>query len=163
MTALAPNAIAAQLRLALLYSRVQEHRKAVERYRLVIEAQPRNSLALNNLAYALGVYLKTPEEALPFARRAVAAAPESASILDTLAWIEYLTGNTTEAVKLLTEAIRRAPGNAEVRLHAAIVSAAAGSWAETETHLKEALRLDPSLAKQQDVENLQRKLSARRK
>lgn len=163
MTTLAPNATAAQQRLALLYDSLREHGKAVERYRIVIETQPRNSVALNNLAYALGVHLKSPKEALPFARRAVAAAPESAGILDTLGWIEYLAGNTTEAVRLLTEASRRAPGNAEIRLHAAIVSAAAGSWAETDTHLKEALRLDPSLAKREDVVSLQRKLSEPRK
>ena len=163
MTTLAPNATAAQQRLALLYERLREHGKAVERYRIVIEAQPRNSVALNNLAYGLAVHLNSPREALPFARRAVAAAPESASILDTLGWVEYLAGNTAEAVRLLTEASRRAPGTAEIRLHAAIVSAAAGSWAETESHLKEALRLDPSVAKREDVVRLQRKLAEGRK
>jgi uncharacterized protein (TIGR03790 family) len=163
MTALAPNAIAAQLRLATLYGRLQEHGKAVERYRIVIEAQPRNHVALNNLAYALGIYLKNPEEALPFARRAVAVAPESGGTLDTLGWIEYLSGNVTAAEKLLTDASRRIPHNAEIRLHAAIVSAAIGSWAESATHLKEALRLDPSLAKREDVVSLQRKLAERPK
>ena len=162
-TELAPNAIAAQLRLAMLYGRLQDHRKAVERYRIVIDAQPRNALALNNLAYALGVYLKSPHEALPFARRAVAAAPEAGSVLDTLGWIEYLSGNTAEAAKLLTDASRRTPGNGEIRLHVAIVSAANGSWADSDTHLKEALRLDPSLAKREDVATLQHKLAERRK
>ena len=163
MTALAPNAIAAQVRLATLYGTLQEHRKAVERYRIVVQAEPRNALALNNLAYALAVYLKNPEEALPFARRAVAASPESGSILDTLGWIEYLAGNTTEAAKLLTDASRRIPENSEIRLHAAIVAAAAESWGDSATHLKEALRLDPSLAKRDDVMSLQRKLAEHRK
>jgi uncharacterized protein (TIGR03790 family) len=162
-TALAPKAVAAQLRLAAVYGRLQEHQKAVERYRIVIEAQPQNPLALNNLAYALGVHLKTPEEALPFARRALAVAPESPGILDTVGWIEYLSGNTTAAARLLTDASRRQPENSEIRLHTAIVSAAAGSWTESGTHLKEALRLDPSLAKREDVLSLQRKLVEHRK
>jgi tetratricopeptide (TPR) repeat protein len=163
MTALAPNAIAAQLRLANQYGRSQEHRKAVERYRIVIEAQPRNAVALNNLAYALGVHLKNPEEALPFARRAVAAEPESGGMLDTLGWMEYLSGNTAVAAKLLADASRRIPESSEIRLHTSIVFAAVGSWTESETHLKEALRLDPSLAKREDVLSLQRKLAERRK
>jgi Tfp pilus assembly protein PilF len=162
-TALAPKAVAAQLRLAMVYGRLQEYRKAVERYQIVIEAQPQNPMALNNLAYALGVHLKTPEQALPFARRALAVAPESPVVLDTVGWIEHLSGNTATAAKLLTDASRRNPDNAEIRLHAAIVSAAAGSPAEGEAHLKEALRLDPSLAKRQDVVSLQRKLSEPRK
>jgi uncharacterized protein (TIGR03790 family) len=163
MTALAPRATAAQFRLATLYGTQQEHRKAVERYRMVIQAEPRNPSALNNLAYALGVHLKNPEEALPFARRAVAASPESGSILDTLGWIEYLAGNTAEATKLLTDASRRNPENSEIRLHAAIVAAAAEYWAESATHLNDALRLDPSLAKRDDVVSLQRKLADHRK
>jgi uncharacterized protein (TIGR03790 family) len=162
-TALAPKAVAAQLKLAMVYGKLQEHRKAVERYRIVIEAQPQNPMALNNLAYALGVHLKTPEEALPFARRALALAPESSVVLDTVGWIEYLSGNTATAAKLLSDASRRNPDNAEIRLHTAIVSAGAGSWLETETHLREALRLDPSLAKREDVVSLQRKLGERRK
>ena len=163
MTALAPNAIPAHFRLATQYGRLREYRKAVERYRIVIEAQPRNALALNNLAYALGIHLRNPEEALPFARRAVAAEPESGGMLDTLGWMEYLTGNTAAAAKLLADASRRIPESAEVRLHAAIALAAVGSWADSATNLKEAVRLDPSLAKREDVVNLQRNLSERRK
>ena len=37
--------------------------------------QPKQPIALNNLAYALATHRKTPAEALPLARRAVALAP----------------------------------------------------------------------------------------
>jgi len=162
-TALAPKAVAAQLRLAIVYEKLQEHRKAVERYQIVVEAQPKNPLVLNNLAYALGVHLKAPGEALPFARRALAVAPESPIVLDTAGWIEFLSGNTATAAKLLSDASRRNPDSSEIRVHAAIVSAAANAWAESQTHLEEALRLDPSLAKREDVVNLLRKISERHK
>ena len=92
-------------------------------------AQPRNPLALNDLAYALGSIWKL-QEALPFARRAVDAAPESDSCPRHTGLNEYLSGTTADLGAF--DGCQPAPsGNREIRLHAAIVSAAGGSWAES--------------------------------
>ncbi len=82
---------------------------AISRYRRIIELQPANVIALNNLAYALAVDRNSPAEALPIAKRAVAVAPNSASVLDTWAWIEHLLGNDTGAAKILADAIKLDP------------------------------------------------------
>ena len=83
-------------------------------------------------------------------------------MLDTLGWIEHLLGNSAEAVRVLTEAVRRAPANAEVRLHAAMALAAIGSFEAAEGHLKEAIRVSPELESREDVQALRAKLSKRR-
>jgi len=102
---------------------------AADQYRRIIVLQPNNTIALNNLAYDIAVREKKPAEALAMARRALALAPREATILDTVGWIEYLTGNTAEAAKLLVQASRGTPGNPEVRLHAAFALAAQGARA----------------------------------
>jgi uncharacterized protein (TIGR03790 family) len=157
-TTVSPNFSGAQLQLAMVLDQRGDKAGAAERYRKVVELQPRNAVALNNLAYILAVHEKKPAEALPFARRAQVVTPRSPVILDTLGWIQHLTGDTPTAVKTLAAAAKAAPGNAEIRLHAAIVSAAAGAKAAAEFELSEALRLNPSLATSDEVAELKRQL-----
>ncbi len=162
-TTIAPTLASAQLQLGLILEQAGEYEAAMERYRRVIESSPKNAVALNNLAYALAVRHNAPDEALPLARRAVSAAPQDPTVIDTLGWIEHLLGHTQEAARLLTEAVRRDRGTAEIRLHAAIVYFAAGAVAAAEEQLKVALRVDPAFAKRDDVVQLQRQIQAARK
>ena len=162
-TAVAPSLASAQLQLGLLLEQAGEYDAAMERYRRVIEVAPKNAVALNNLAYGLAVRHKSPDEALPLARRAAAAAPTDPTVLDTLGWIEHLLGHTQEAGRLLTEAVRRDRGTPEIRLHAAVIYFAAGAVAAAEDQLKQALRLDPTYAKRDDVVQLQRQIEAAKK
>ena len=131
-----------------------------DRYRKVIALQPGHTTALNNLAYDMAVREKKPAEALPMARKALAGAPDNATILDTVGWIEFLLGNNAEAARLLVMAARGAPQNSEVRLHSAMALAAQGARASAATELAEAIKLDPSLEKRQDVQELRARLPA---
>jgi uncharacterized protein (TIGR03790 family) len=133
---------------------------AADQYRRIIVLQPNNTIALNNLAYDIAVREKKPAEALAMARRALALAPREATILDTVGWIEYLTGNTAEAAKLLVQASRGTPGNPEVRLHAAFALAAQGARAAAQTELAAALKILPDLEKRADVQQLKMRLDA---
>jgi tetratricopeptide (TPR) repeat protein len=126
----------------------------------VITIQPAHAVALNNLAYGMAVREKKPAEALPMARKALAAAPDNATILDTVGWIEFLLGNNAEAARLLVMAAKGAPRNAEVRLHSAMALAAQGARAAAATELAEALKLEPSFEKREDVQQLKARLPA---
>ena len=155
---IAPNAVPINLQLAMMLEAAGEHAAAVPKYRAVLAAQPRNPIALNNLAYNLGVHQRMPAEALPIAQRAAAVAPNDPNVLDSLGWIQHLAGNDADAAKLLAAAIRLAPNNAEVRLHAAVVFAARGAVAVAEAELKEVLRLNPSLEGSEEVLRLRARL-----
>jgi uncharacterized protein (TIGR03790 family) len=150
-----PSLTAAQLQLALLYEQAGDFTLAADRYRIVIKADPKNAVALNNLAYGLAVRQKMPQEARPLAQRAVAIAPNEPTLADTLAWIEYLLRNYGEAARLIAPAARALPGNAEVRLHAAFIFAAVKNVTAASAELKAALALSPDLAKREDVRELQ--------
>jgi len=155
---LGPTILRPHLLLAELYAAAGEAPLAAEQYRKILGIDPNNAVALNNLAYDLATREKKPGEALPLARKAQALSPRDPTILDTVGWIEYLSGNTAEAARLLVQAARSAPGNAEIRLHNAVALASQGARASAESELAEALKLNPALEKRSDVQELRSKL-----
>jgi uncharacterized protein (TIGR03790 family) len=157
----APDIAAIHLRLAMLYEEADEVTKAAEGYRRVIALQPRNVIALNNLAFSLASHSGSLDEALDLARQAHAVARDDGTVIDTLGWIEHLRGNHAEAVRLLRIAAARTPRHAEVQLHAAFALADAGVAAEARTHLKVALELNPDAEQRDDVKRLVEKLRSR--
>jgi tetratricopeptide (TPR) repeat protein len=160
--ALAPKATALHLMVAALEETSGDYDRAIGRYRQVLELQPGNIVALNNLAYSLGVRQNQPAEALPLARKAASLAPRSGAILDTLGWIEHLLGNHEVAAGIFQDAVRFSPTEPEVRLHAAVVYAAAGRGEEAKKELEEALKLDPGLETREEVQKLRNKLPPER-
>jgi uncharacterized protein (TIGR03790 family) len=150
----APKAPYIHLQLGLVYDQERDHNAAAESYRRVIELQPQNVVALNNLAYILVTHRKAPAEALPFAERAAALAPLNGAVLDTLAWIEHLLGNRAAASRRISLAVQTAPNNAEIRLRAAIIYAANGARSLAESELQQVLKLDPTLNDSEEVKQL---------
>jgi len=150
----------AELQLGNLYQQAGLFDDAAKRYRRVLTMRNDHVLALNNLAYVLAVNQKLPAEALPLAKKAYALAPRSASVIDTLAWVQHLLGQDKSASLLITEALRRAPKNAELQLHAAIVFAAAEDPRRAAGALSAALLLDPSLETRDDARSLRQRLTA---
>ena len=61
--------------------RTRDYKGAVTHYEAVVEQQPDNAIALNNLAWALGQL--GDARAIGYAERALKVAPDSASVLDT--------------------------------------------------------------------------------
>jgi len=157
-TRLAPNAAPAQFQLALYYSQDGKPELAAERYRRVIEMQPNNGVALNNLAYDMATRQNQPMEALPLAERALATAPLNAAFLDTVAWIEHLLGRDDAAARRMALAVRGAPNQADMRLHSAIINAAAGAKAVAEQQLQAALKLQPALENSPEVKEVRARL-----
>jgi len=151
---LAPRAVGLMVSLAQLEEQAGDDDAAIARYRYILEVQPTNVVALNNLAFALAVRHNAAAEALSLATRAAGLAPRSATVLDTLGWVEHLLGNHAAAARLFEQAVQLEPGQAEIRLHAAIVYQADGKSDRAAAELKEALRLDPALETRDEVRQL---------
>ena len=116
-------------------------------------------LALNNLAFDLAVYQRAPQEALPFAQKALTYAPEDPDLLDTLGWIEHLLGDDNNAIMHLRAAVARMPMSADVWLHAAVVTAAFDLRAEAEKYLGIALQLNAALEKSEEVAGVRARIN----
>jgi tetratricopeptide (TPR) repeat protein len=91
------------------------YKVAASHYELVLNLQPDNFVALNNLAWILGE-LKDPR-AVALGERAVAVAPGNPAALDTLGVVLLAQGDPTKAVEYLTQAQSLAPGRQDIRLH----------------------------------------------
>ena len=159
---LAPRLVPAMVLAAAFDEAANRRDAAIERYKQIVEVDPTNTVALNNLAYGLAVHQKKPAEGLPFARRAVAGAPTSPTVIDTLAWIQHLLGDDAGAAKLLSDLVRGNPIlSPEVRLHAAVVFAATGQRPQAQAQLAVALKQNPSLSNTEEVKQLRGRLEGR--
>ena len=105
----------AHLLLATLYEAGAEYDQAIDRYRRILANSPRDTVALNNLAFSLAVHKNQTGDALPFAEKANLVGTGNPLIVDTLGWVHHLLGNRTEALRYLTRAVKGAPADPDVR------------------------------------------------
>ena len=113
-----PRDVTLRLLLANYYLANGENVTATAQYRRVLELQPANALALNNLAWLLFEgRTGTLEEAITLARRARQLEPQSAQVLDTLGWLLHSAGQSAQAVEALTLAAALAPQDAGIGAH----------------------------------------------
>lgn len=113
-----PADVTLRLLLANYYLAAGENPAATAHYRRVLELQPANALALNNLAWLLFEgRTGTLDEAIGLARRARQVEPQSPQVLDTLGWLLHNAGKGPEAVEVLTLAAGLAPQDASIRAH----------------------------------------------
>jgi tetratricopeptide (TPR) repeat protein len=109
--------------------------------RRVIELKPDNQNAYNALGYSLADRKVRLEEARTLIQKAVQLAPEDPFIADSLGWVEYRLGNTTEALRILEDAYKRRP-DPEIGAHLGEVLWAAGQRDRAVSIWKEASLAD---------------------
>ncbi|MCB9384396.1 MAG: tetratricopeptide repeat protein [Bryobacterales bacterium] len=126
---------------------------AIDDYRMVVERNPENYVALNNLAYLLAARKSDLEEALKYAQQAKEIAPTVvqpgqpgvAEIDDTLGWVFYLRGVYASAVVHLRASAEANPKNPIVQYHLAMAHAKNGDVAAGRRALEAGLQIDPNL------------------
>jgi tetratricopeptide (TPR) repeat protein len=118
------------------------HQTAIQHFQKVVDSEPGNAQALNNLAYLLSEHANRPDEALKLAQRAVELAPQVAPYNDTLGWILYRKGVFNTAIQHLE---RAAADKSDVvwKYHLAMAYAKGGQPARGQAILQEALKQDP--------------------
>jgi putative PEP-CTERM system TPR-repeat lipoprotein len=119
-----PNDVAVRLALASDLERGLNVPGAQAQYLAVLELQPDNISALNNLAW--GLRLENPKRALEYIRRASKIAPQMPAVLDTLAVVEYHNSDYPGARLHIEQALAGAPDNLSMRYHQAMIDAALG-------------------------------------
>ena len=78
-------------------------------YERVLEYNPNNVDALNNLAYLLATELGDPQRAVALAKRATKQNPNAPQILDTLGWAQFKAGALHEARNTLQRSVKLRP------------------------------------------------------
>jgi Tfp pilus assembly protein PilF len=134
----------------------QQTKAAIQQFQAVLKEDPKNLVALNNLATAY--QQEKDPRALEYAEKAHALAPDSAAVLDTLGWILVEQGNTARGLPLLQKAVSLAPAAPDIRYHLAAALARTGDNAAARKELVQVLDSGKSFAGMDEAQALQKKL-----
>jgi len=110
---------------------------AVRQYQKILEADPKNLMVLNNLAWAYQE--QDVATSLEYAEQAYELAGERPDIADTLGWLLVKDGNYTRGLQLLQDAVKRAPYILELRYHLAVALDKTGHQDEARKELQQLL------------------------
>lgn len=110
--------------LAMQLYNQKQYPEARKAYEQLLEIDPNNVEALNNLAYMLLEHFQDAQAALEYSRRAVILIPDSAkmqkaSVMDTLGWNHVLLGNYGQAIVTLQKTVEAASQVPAVHYHLA--------------------------------------------
>jgi putative PEP-CTERM system TPR-repeat lipoprotein len=125
-------------------------------YRTVLDIEPENPIALNNLAWLLAED-KDPK-ALEYAEEAHRLAPFNPNILDTLGYTLTRVGDPKRGIELLRMASRLAPRRPEIRLHLAKALAQTGDKAGARQEIGELTKMKKESPIRIEAEKLQETL-----
>jgi predicted Zn-dependent protease len=110
--------------------------------RKLIESQPDNPQAYNALGYSLADRGVRLQEADKLIQKASSLAPDDAFIMDSVGWVKYRLGDTSDALKLLRKAYDLQP-NAEIGAHLGEVLWKTGAQDQARDAWREARKLEP--------------------
>jgi tetratricopeptide (TPR) repeat protein len=140
--------------LALLYDRTERSEQARKEYETVIQLQPENATALNNLAYLEAEDGVDLDQALTHAQRAQQKMPGDPDIEDTLALVYLRKNLTNDGIRMLRDLVYRRPGSASFHFHLALALYQKGDRLSARRELQTALRHQPGPREQNKIKEL---------
>ena len=124
-----PREIAFYLLAGGIYENKQDWDHAKQQYQKVLEIQPENPLASNNLAYVMLEQGGNVDVAFAMAQTARRQLPDNPNCADTLGWAFYHKHVYTSAIGLFKEAVKKEPENALFNYHLGLAYAKNGQAA----------------------------------
>jgi Flp pilus assembly protein TadD len=138
--------------LAHSYRASGEIGNSTKEYETVLEHEPENFVALNNLA---NNYLEQGDvRAVELARRAYKLRPDNGHVADTLGWVLVKTGDVEKGVSLLQSAVELSNGHPEIRYHLAVALVESGGIEEARSILEALLESKQPFASKKAAESL---------
>jgi tetratricopeptide (TPR) repeat protein len=158
--AMASNPQSIELKLAAASLFAKQHRvdKAIELYDDVLRDNPRNLIALNNVATLLAEQSGRIDDALHFIDRAIASAGVIPLLMDTKGMVLYHAGRSEEAIMALKMACWSLETDPRYWFHLALAADAVGDSEQSGRALKQALEdgLEDQFLTPGDIEHLAR-------
>jgi tetratricopeptide (TPR) repeat protein len=139
-----------------IYESKQDWDHAKRQYQKVLEIQPENPLASNNLAYVMLQQGGNVDIAFRMAQTARRQLPDNANSADTLGWAFYHKHVYTSAINLFKEAVKKEPDNALFNYHLGLAYAKAGQAGLAKQQLDRVVKIKPNFP---GVDELRRALA----
>ena len=147
-----PEEVVARLYQAGILESRGRRQEAIAQYQAVLQQQPRQVTALNNLAL---LYLAEGDpRALSTAEDAYEAGSANLAVADTLGWILLQNGQIDRGAEMIRRAAPLAERNSEIRYHLAVASAKTGHTADARKQLLALLADDRPFAQRAAAEAL---------
>jgi putative PEP-CTERM system TPR-repeat lipoprotein len=145
-----------RLRFAELALAAGQFAQAVQHYRKMLEAEPKNAAVLNNLAWAES-RVNDPK-AIEHAEEAHKLAPNEPAIMDTLGTLLVEKGDTARGLELLQKASAGAPGAPVIRLNFVKALLKAGQKDAARKEIQALEKLGDKFPAQAEVAQLKKQL-----
>jgi tetratricopeptide (TPR) repeat protein len=136
-----PKEVAFYLLAGSIYESKQDWDHAQQQYKKVLEIQPDNPYASNNLAYVMLQQGGNVDLAFTMAQTARRQLSDNANSADTLGWAFYHKGVYTSAINLFKEAVKKEPDNALFNCHLGLAYAKNGQAALARQQLDRVVKL----------------------
>jgi tetratricopeptide (TPR) repeat protein len=138
-----PKEIAFYLLAGGIYETRQDWDHAKQQYQKVLEIQPENPLASNNLAYVMLQQGGNVDVAFAMAQTARRQLPDNPNSADTLGWAFYHKHVYASAITLFKEAVKKEPDNALYNYHLGMAYAKSGQAALAKQQLDRVVKIKP--------------------
>jgi tetratricopeptide (TPR) repeat protein len=139
-----PRDLALYIFLGELNEQRQNWNEAKAAYQKVLEIQPDNALASNNLAYIMLQQGGNVDVALAMAQTARRAMPDSPSAADTLGWAYYQKGAYATSIDLFKEALKKKPNDPTFHYHLGMAYQKMDQPVAAREQLKQVLKISPN-------------------
>jgi len=136
-----------------IYESKQDWDHAKQQYQKVLEIQPENPLASNNLAYVMLQQGGNVDIAFRMAQTARRQLPDNPNSADTLGWAFYHKHVYTSAINLFREAVKKEPDNALFNYHLGLAYAKTGQAGLAKQQLDRVVKIKPNFP---EVDELRR-------
>ena len=140
-----------------LYESKKDWEKAKDMYQKVLQIQPDNPLASNNLAYVMLQEGGNVDMALSMAQVARRGMPQSANAADTLGWAYYKKGAYASALDLFKEAVKLNKDNSDEAVfhyHLGLAYSKTDQRNLAKQQFERALKINPSFSDADDARRL---------
>jgi tetratricopeptide (TPR) repeat protein len=127
---------------ALIAEKLDKLSVLEEDLKKILQKHPDDASTLNALGYTLVDRTERYQEAETYLEQAIKLKPDEAVIIDSIGWLRYKQGNTSEALKHLRIAYEKQP-EGEVAAHLAEVLWVMGKRNEAEQVFDEAIKKSP--------------------
>lgn len=136
-----PDDVEGTIQLSSVLEKSGKKEAAEKGLRELLQQQPDNATALNNLGYFLLEQTTRHQEALALIEQAIAIEPVNGSFLDSLGWAHFKLGNLDKARENLEKAVNYSRRSATVYEHLGDVLQKLGRGAEARRQWEKALAL----------------------